>query len=233
MANKNKQNNNSKINGVRVYKRFNGVDREYFPQIKVTSSTYGYIHTNSVVVGDNMTHAYKITRDIEAKSFGVMTDRFYAGLLSVYAEIFDEMENKAYDEEKFTKLYVFCHETDNDLVSKTISFDINFIPSKEDGNVDGDKVLQYMDKDNTKFTAIFNYGMIYTEAVNKLKLFDRVYHVKAFKVQEEGMHRVNLPSDAYYNNDTKSAVEFISNLLNDDSEILKYVIGITKEEITK
>jgi len=225
----------SNIPGVRVYRKFNGVDSEYFATIKISPTTYGYIHTNSIIVRDLDVECYKIQRDIEYRTFGFLKDRFYAGLLSIYADIFKSMYNKAYDEKEFTNLFACAFETDNDMQNKVLSFDIIFIEANDESDLLKneylkDLVKKYSAGDQSKHSAVFNYGKLYKDAVAKLNLLDNVYHLKAFKIQDEGMHRVKLPSGIYYNTNNSEDVEFVNNLLDDDSDLLKYIIGLSKEE---
>jgi hypothetical protein len=43
------------------------------------------------------------------------------------------------------------------------------------------------------------------------------------------MSRVNLPSGAYYRNGSEDTKNFVKQILNDDSEYHKYVIGLSLE----
>lgn len=223
--------------GVRVYKKFEGVDEEYFATMKISPSTYGYIHTNSVIVGDNATECYKILRDIEYESFGSLKDRFYVGLLSIYAEIFKAMEGNVYDENSFTNLYALAFETDNNIKNKVISFDIVLIESTEEELLKNEKLKEcynkYIGRDKSKHSAAFNYGMLYKNVVTDLDLLNTVFHLKAFKIQENGANKVKLPSSIYYNNDNPDNRDFISNLLNDDTDLLKYIVGLSKEVLNE
>ena len=223
------------IGGVRVYNKFEGVDAEYFATIKVTPTLYNYIHTNSVIAKDNSTECFKITRDLEHISFGFLKDRYYAGLLAVYAEIFKAMEDKSYNETILTNLYALAFETDNDIMNKTISFDIVFVEAQKEEDLINNEIFKeycekYDAKNTSKHTAIFSYGKLFKFAVSDLKLLNKVWHLKAYKLENNGMVRVKLPSDAYYKDDSQQINSFVSSILEDGSELLKYVIGLTTEE---
>ncbi len=228
------------VENVRASNRFKDMDSEYYATIKITPATYGYIHTNSVIAKNNATECYKVTRDVQYNTLGFIKDRFYAGLLSIYAEIFDEMKNKTYDENALTNLFALAFETSNDIPNKTISFDIVFVECSSEDDLRHSKELKYYcekykvagsDKasSDNKHSAIINYGKLFKGAVKDLNLLSNLYHLKVFKIETGGMSRVNLPSGAYYRNGSEDTKNFVKQILNDDSEYHKYVIGLSLE----
>ena len=208
----------------------------YYISMKLYVSTFGYIESTSIIDkegkdGNIEDHSYTIRRLLMHQTFSGIKDEMYAAMLSTY---YDTIAQVAIQQE-MQNLYFAIFETGYE--NGVRSCEGCFVPANNEDDVMKDfrffKLYKYYNKNaegesNKTNSAIFNFGYVTNENIEKLNLLEDTFK---FKIKPQ----VPKNNITYTNRTTDATVENIFDLQNNaikvsTNSIMKYVVTIEENE---
>ena len=206
----------------------------YTSIIKLNPDIYGFINIAAMVGANNSKIAYRVKRTMEYKaSFSAFRDRMFAGLMSVYAKMFELLNSKgSLNNGSLKNYYAIAIETGNDIPRRILSFDMYILQADNFQDLIAKAEFKNLPKIAEKETraAIFALGYQYDQDMSDIDITNTVFHLKVFKddINPIKVYKLDNEDDFTYDTDNEKFNSFIDAVFEDTDKNI-YYSGLTKE----